>query len=95
MIANLFYRGLALRRSPRIGDTLRTVTEVVALRDTSERPGRAPTGLAALRVVTVDQLDRPVLDYYRCAMLPMRPGSPRPGHTADLNAISSRSTQKR
>ena len=49
VIANLFYRGLALRRSPRIGDTLRTVTEVVALRDTSERPGRAPTGLAALR----------------------------------------------
>ena len=34
VIANLFYRGLALRRSPRIGDTLRTVTEVVALRDT-------------------------------------------------------------
>jgi acyl dehydratase len=89
VIANLFYRGLALRRSPRIGDTLRTVTEVVALRDTSERPGRAPTGLAALRVVTVDQLDRPVLDYHRCAMLPMRLGSPRPGHTADLNAISS------
>ena len=89
VIANLFYRGLALRRSPRIGDTLRTITEVVALRDTSERPGRAPTGLAALRVMTVDQHDRPVLDYHRCAMLPMRPGAPRPGHTADLNAISA------
>lgn len=89
VIANLFYRGLALRRSPRIGDTLRTVTEVVALRDTSERPGRAPTGLAALRVMTVDQHDRPVLDYHRCAMLPMRPGASRPGHAADLNAIPS------
>ncbi len=30
--ANLFYRGLAFRRAPLIGDTLATVTQVVALR---------------------------------------------------------------
>src|SRR3984893_17458672 len=30
--ANLFYRGLAFRRPPLIGDTLETVTQVVALR---------------------------------------------------------------
>jgi acyl dehydratase len=89
VIANLFYRGLALRRAPRIGDTLRTVTEVVALRDTSEREGRAPAGLAALRVRTTDQLGRPVLDFHRCAMLPMHPDGPRPGHADDLEAIPS------
>jgi acyl dehydratase len=89
VIANLFYRGLELRRAPRIGDTLRTVSEIVALRDTSERPGRPPTGLAALRVRTVDQLERPVLDYYRCAMLPMRADARRPGHADDLEAISA------
>jgi acyl dehydratase len=89
VIANLFYRGLVLRRAPRIGDTLRTTTEVVALRDTSARPGRAPTGLAALRIRTVDQEDRPVLDFHRCAMLPMREEANRPGHADDLDAIGA------
>jgi acyl dehydratase len=89
VIANLFYRGLVLRRAPQIGDTLRTVTAVVALRDTSARAGRAPTGLAVLRVRTVDQLDRPVLDFHRCAMLPMRDEASRPGHADDLDAISA------
>lgn len=89
VVANLFYRGLALRRWPRIGDTLRTVTEVVALRDASAKPGRAPAGLAVLRVRTVDQHERPVLDFHRCAMLPMRDGRSAPGHADDLDAISA------
>jgi acyl dehydratase len=88
VMANLFYRGLVFRRAPRIGDTLRTSTEVVALRDTSAKPGRPPSGLAALRIRTVDALGRAVLDFYRCAMLPMRDESCRPGHTDDLDAIS-------
>jgi acyl dehydratase len=88
VIANLFYRGLVLQRAPRIGDTLRTSTEVVALRDVSARPGRKPSGLAVLRVRTVDELERPVLDFYRCAMLPMREGATAPGHADDLDAIS-------
>jgi acyl dehydratase len=89
VIANLFYRGLVLRRAPRIGDTLRTTTEVVALRDTSAKPGRAPTGLAALRIRTEDQEGRPVLDFHRCAMLPLRAEENRPGHADDLDAISA------
>jgi len=72
--ANLFYRGLVFHRFPVIGDSLYTRTEVVALRANSAKPGRAPTGLAALRIITVDQADRPVLDFYRCAMLPASPG---------------------
>jgi acyl dehydratase len=71
VVANLFYRGLVLMRAPRIGDTLSTEVEVVALRRNSARPGRAATGLAVLRVRTRDQLERPVLDFWRCAMLPL------------------------
>jgi acyl dehydratase len=85
VIGNLFYRGLVLRRAPRIGDTLRTTTEVVALRDSSSKPA----GLVVLRVRTVDQEGRPVLDFHRCAMLPMRPDANRPGHADDLDVISA------
>lgn len=88
VIANLFYRGLVLRRAPRIGDTLRTSTEIVALRDVTLRSGRKPSGLAVLRVRTVDELQRPVLDFHRCAMLPMRESATAPGHADDLDAIS-------
>ena len=58
VIANLFYRGFMFRHAPRIGDTLYTKTEVVALRQNRARPGRAATGLAALRVRTLDQNGR-------------------------------------
>ena len=80
MIANLFYRGLVLRRAPLIGDTLRTTTEVVALKQNRARPDRAATGLAVLRIVTVDQQERPVLDFTRCAMLPLRDPQGATGH---------------
>ena len=76
--ANLFYRGLVFHRFPVIGDTLFTRTEVVGLRQNSAKPGRAPTGLAALRMTTIDHLGRLVLDFYRCAMLPLRDEAPRP-----------------
>jgi acyl dehydratase len=89
VIANLFYRGLLLRRSPAIGDTLSTTTEVVALRQNSLRAGRAATGLAVLRVRTTDQAQRRVLDFWRCAMLPLRDGRLRTGHADELEAFSS------
>ena len=86
--ANLFYRGLALHRLVVIGDTLRTSTRVVALRETTRRAERPATGLAVLRITTVDQEDRPVLDFLRCAMLPLRPGAPETGHAADVAAVT-------
>ena len=85
--ANLFYRGLAFRRAPVIGDTLRTHTEVVALRQNNPRPGRAPTGLAALRITTTDQESRPVLDFWRCAMLPLRDEHVQTGHADNLDRV--------
>src|SRR5258708_2980750 len=56
--ANLFYRGLTFHRFPVIGDSLYTRTEVVGLRANSPKPGRPPTGMAALRMITIDQADR-------------------------------------
>ena len=71
--ANLFYRGLTFGRFPHLGDTLYTRTEVVGLKDNTAKPGKSPTGLAALRVVTTDHDDRIVLDFHRCAMLALSP----------------------
>lgn len=87
--ANLFYRGLTFHRFPVIGDTLFTRTEVVGLRQNSAKPGRAPTGLAALRMTTVDEVGRLVLDFYRCAMLPLSEGAADTGHADDLSTIGT------
>lgn len=89
VIGNLFYRGLALRRLPRIGDTLSTVTEVVALRQNRPRPGRAATGQAALRVRTRDQQGRAVLDFHRCAMLPLRDPGGETGRADELAEVGA------
>jgi acyl dehydratase len=89
VMANLFYRGLSFRRFPQIGETLSTTTTVVALKENSRRPDRAPSGLAVLRIETADQDDRPVLDYWRCAMLPLAPGSGGTAAADDVAATGS------
>ncbi len=86
--ANLFYRGLRFLSHPRIGDTLTTVTEVVGLRENTPKPGRALTGLAALHMVTTDQTGVTVLDFYRCAMLPLSPDAD-PGRTVHADDLST------
>ena len=87
--ANLFYRGLVFHRFPVIGDTLFTRTEVIGLRQNSPKPNRTPTGMAALRMTTIDQLGQLVLDFYRCAMLPLSPNADatREPPADDLSAI--------
>jgi len=66
-----------------LGDTLRTRTEATALRQTPPWP----TGLAALRMTTVDQHDRVVLDFWRCAMLPLRDAAGETGHADNLRLV--------
>jgi len=83
VIANLFYRGLRMRRAVVIGDTLTTRVEIVALRDSASRAA----GLAALRISTHDQEGRPVLDFVRCALIPLSPGADKPGHGDDMDAV--------
>ena len=87
--ANLFYRGLWFHRFPIIGDTLHTSTEVVGLKQNSTKPGNAPSGLVALRMTTIDQADRLVLDFHRCAMLPLRNGAGQTGHRDDLSNVGA------
>ncbi|MBV8454558.1 MAG: acyl dehydratase [Deltaproteobacteria bacterium] len=89
VIANLFYRGFMFRRFPHISDTLYTTTEVVALRQNRARPGRAATGLAVLRVRTRDQHGEEVLDFSRCAMVPLRNPEGQTSYNADLDQIPS------
>lgn len=84
---NLFYRGLVLERPVFVGDTLRTRTEVVGLKQNRRREGAPATGLAALRITTVDQDGRPVLDFWRCPMLPLRDADAETGHADDFTAI--------
>lgn len=86
--ANLFYRGLAFHRLPHLGDTLTTRTTVVGLRQNQRREGRAATGLAGLHIVTRDQEGRTVLDFHRCAMLPLREDGDT-GHADDLAQIGA------
>jgi acyl dehydratase len=84
VIGNLFYRRLMLRRLPAIGDTLKTTTEIVALKRNAIKQNRAPTGLAVLHIVTTDQEDRAILDYWRCAMLPIDDLDASEPHADDL-----------
>ncbi|WP_131809939.1 MaoC family dehydratase, partial [Mycolicibacterium mucogenicum] len=87
--ANLFYRGLQFHRFPQLGDTIATRTEVVGLKQNSAKPGRPRTGLAALRMSTADQEGRTVLDFHRCAMLPLRDDAADTGHADDLSVIGA------
>ena len=81
---NLFYRGLVLLRQVFIGDTLRTSTEVVGLKQ--NRPGSG-TGLVTLRMHTENQRGEPVLDFWRSPMIPLRDPDAATGKTFDLDEI--------
>src|SRR5438270_2590048 len=89
VLANLFYRDLVLLRAPLIGDSLSSTTEVLALRQSASRTDREASGLALLRVRTSDQEGRPVLDFRRCAMLPLRDPHAQSGHADNLDAPPS------
>lgn len=87
--ANLFYRGLRFQRLPVLGDTLTSVTTVEGLKAHTRRAGRPPTGSAVLHIVTTDQRDRIVLDYWRCAMLPLSPDHASSGADDDITSIGT------
>jgi acyl dehydratase len=84
---NLFYRGLVLARPVFIGETLRTRTEIVALKQNRRRPDAPATGLVAMRVRTTDEHGGPVLDYWRCPMIPLRDPDVDTGHADDFAKI--------
>lgn len=90
VIANLFYRGVRLRRTVRIGDTLTTRVEIRGLKEGRRRPDRPPRGTALLGIRTTDQEGRVVVDYERCPMLPFRSvEAPETGHADDLGSAET------
>jgi acyl dehydratase len=84
---NLFYRGLVLLRPVFRGDTLRTRTEVTALKQNRPKDDGTGTGLVALRISTKNQQGEPVLDFWRCAMIPMRDSTAQTGHADSFDDI--------
>lgn len=87
--ANLFYRGLVLRRPVFIGDTLSTSTKIVALRQNAARAGRAATGLAVLEITTTNQDGETVLKFWRCPMIACRDPNADTGRADSLDTIPS------
>ena len=86
---NLFYRGLVVLRPVFIGDTLRTQTEVVGLKQNRARDEGPATGLVVLRIRTENQHGEPVLDFHRCPLIPLRDRRAETGHTDTFDAISA------
>jgi len=87
---NLFYRGLVLRTPVFIGDTLRTTTEVVALRQNRLKSGRPATGMAVLQVHVENQGGETVMHFWRCPMLPCRDPEASTGACDSFDAIPER-----
>ena len=69
------------------GDTLRTRTEVAGLKQNRPRNDGTGTGLVALRITTRNQRDEPVLDFWRCAMIPMRDPAIQTSHADRFEGI--------
>ena len=87
VLGNLFYRGMVLLRPVFIGDTLRTRTEIVAMKQNRRRGSGIETGLVALRMRTENQDGEPVLDFWRCPMLPLRDPDAETGNADPMDGI--------
>ena len=87
--ANLFYRGLVLRRAVMQGDSLYTRTRVVALRQNRQQAGRAATGMVALELLTTNQREETVVHCWRCPMIPCRDPGVNTGHADRLDTLGN------
>jgi acyl dehydratase len=87
VLGNLFYRGLVLRHPVFLGDTLRTTTTIVALRQNRPKPGRDATGMAVFEMHVENQDGVTVLHFWRCPMLPCHDRRADTGHADSFDAI--------
>ncbi|MSO41882.1 MAG: acyl dehydratase [Solirubrobacterales bacterium] len=87
VLGNLFYRGLVLLRPVFVGDTLRTRSEVVALKQNRPRDDGSGSGLVVLRIRTENQADETVLDFWRCPMIPTADPDAETGHADSFDFI--------
>lgn len=84
---NLFYRGLVHLKPVFIGDSLRTRSTVVGLRQNKPRPGRDATGMVALEIDVTNQVGDTVLHFWRCPMIPCRDAKAETGFTDSFDHI--------
>jgi acyl dehydratase len=87
VMGNLFYRGLVLQRPVFLGDTLRTSTRIVALRQNRSKEGRAASGMAVFEMHVENQHGDTVLHFWRCPMIPCRDPKADTGHDDSFDAI--------
>ena len=80
-IANLYYRSVRVLRPVAIGQTLRTTTTVLGLKDSAPK-GDQFRGKVWLGIVTESD-EGPVVEYERCALVRGR-GPGQPGHADDI-----------
>lgn len=82
--ANLFYSKFVHKMPVSIGDTIRTSSEVVALRRNRSRESRRPTGMAVLNVSASNHRGDEVLTFQRCAMLPCKENTGKPDRNDNI-----------
>lgn len=80
-IANLYYRSVRILRPVELGETLRTTTTVLGLKDSAPK-GDQFRGKVWLGIQTVADTG-PVVEYERCALIRGR-GPGQPGHADDI-----------
>jgi acyl dehydratase len=80
-IANLYYRSVRVVRPVHLGQTLRTTTTVLGLKDSAPK-GDQFRGKVWLGIVTSSE-DGPVVEYERCALIRGR-GPGQPGHADEI-----------
>jgi 2-methylfumaryl-CoA hydratase len=83
VIGNLFYRNVLLTQQVHQGETLRTVTGVLAMADSRPKPGSKPRGKALLGIETTTAEGDIVVDYERCPLLPCQDDE-APGHADEI-----------
>lgn len=80
-IANLYYRSVRFLRPVELGETLRTTTTVLGLKDSAPK-GDQFRGKVWLGISTVGD-NGPVVEFERCALIRGR-GPGQPGHDDDI-----------
>lgn len=83
VIGNLFYRNVVLATQVHQGETLRTVTGVLAMADSRPKPDSKPRGKTLLGIQTTTAGGTTVVDYERCPLLPCQGDTP-PGHSDEI-----------
>lgn len=84
-IANLYYRSVRMLRPVRLGETLRTTTTVLGLRDSAPK-GNQHRGKVWLGI-TASTEHGPAIAFERCALIRAR-GTTAPGHATDIPGAS-------